>query len=95
MDIFLKSCGPGVTISICHYRLNVYISQVRIHGIILRLALVALFGVLFTGCSGINTGTTVSPASFFLPGILQADPPKDGGKLQAAPEPVVIVAQVR
>ena len=23
------------------------------------------------GCSGINTGTSVSPASFFLPGILR------------------------
>jgi hypothetical protein len=27
------------------------------------------------GCSGINTGTTVSPASFFLPGLLRNDPP--------------------
>jgi hypothetical protein len=27
------------------------------------------------GCSGINTGASVSPASFFLPGLLQADPP--------------------
>jgi hypothetical protein len=28
-----------------------------------------------TGCGGINTGTSVSPASFFLPGILKTDPP--------------------
>jgi hypothetical protein len=27
------------------------------------------------GCSGINTSHSVSPASFFLPGLLQADPP--------------------
>jgi len=37
------------------------------------LAALALSGV---GCSGINTGASVSPASFFLPGLLKADPPK-------------------
>lgn len=26
------------------------------------------------GCSGINTSQSVSPASFFLPGLLKADP---------------------
>jgi len=30
---------------------------------------------LITGCSGINSTQGVSPASFFLPGLLQADPP--------------------
>jgi hypothetical protein len=34
-----------------------------------------VFALVLTGCSGINTGTSVSPASFFLPGILKADPP--------------------
>lgn len=28
------------------------------------------------GCSGINAGTTVSPATFLLPGILKAAPPQ-------------------
>jgi len=28
-----------------------------------------------TGCSGINTSQSISPASFFLPGLLKADPP--------------------
>jgi hypothetical protein len=28
------------------------------------------------GCSGINAGTTVSPATFLLPGILKTDSPK-------------------
>jgi hypothetical protein len=36
------------------------------------LAFLTLFGA---GCSGINTGTSVSPASFFLPGLMKADPP--------------------
>jgi len=40
------------------------------------LAAFALFGA---GCSGINTGTSVSPLNFLLPGIghfLKADPPQ-------------------
>jgi hypothetical protein len=37
------------------------------------LMALALFS---SGCSGINAGTTVSPATFLLPGILQAEPPK-------------------
>jgi hypothetical protein len=35
-------------------------------------AALALFGA---GCGGINASQSVSPASFFLPGILKADPP--------------------
>jgi len=35
-------------------------------------AALVLFGA---GCSGINTGTSVSPASFFLPGLLKNDAP--------------------
>jgi hypothetical protein len=37
------------------------------------LMALALFGA---GCSGINAGTSVSPASFFLPGLLKADAPQ-------------------
>jgi hypothetical protein len=64
-------------------------------GNILRLGLVAGCGVLLAGCGGLNGGTTVSPASFFMPGILKADPPKDDGKLSILPASVVIVAQAR
>jgi len=28
-----------------------------------------------TGCSGINTGGSVSPATFLLPGLMKADSP--------------------
>ena len=28
-----------------------------------------------TGCSGINATGSVSPATFFLPGLMKADPP--------------------
>ncbi|MGO8835977.1 MAG: hypothetical protein ACLQAH_08850 [Limisphaerales bacterium] len=43
------------------------------------LMTLALFG---TGCSGINAGGSASPASFFLPGLMKADPPA------ATPSPV-------
>jgi hypothetical protein len=39
------------------------------------LAAVILTGCL-TGCSGINTTQSVSPASFFLPGLLKSEPTK-------------------
>jgi hypothetical protein len=42
--------------------------------------------LLVAGCSGINTTQSVSPASFFLPGLLQADPPA------AAPDAVTPTA---
>jgi hypothetical protein len=31
--------------------------------------------VCSAGCGGINAGTTVSPATFLLPGLMKADPP--------------------
>jgi hypothetical protein len=31
------------------------------------------FAFICAGCSGINAGTSVSPASFFLPGLLKND----------------------
>jgi hypothetical protein len=34
----------------------------------------AALAVLVTGCSGINMSRSVSPASFFLPGLMKADP---------------------
>jgi hypothetical protein len=38
-------------------------------------ALLAAMALSGAGCSGINTGTSVSPASFFLPGLLKNDAP--------------------
>jgi hypothetical protein len=37
------------------------------------LAFFAALTLVGAGCSGINAGTTVSPASFFLPGLLRND----------------------
>ncbi|MCZ7639041.1 MAG: hypothetical protein M5U12_25135 [Verrucomicrobia bacterium] len=51
--------------------------------------------VLVCGCSGINTSQSVSPASFFLPGLMRVDPPPaPDGEVPAVVEPVV-VAQAR
>ena len=54
------------------------------------LAFLTLFG---TGCGGINAGTTVSPASFFLPGLLKADPPAATSAPVAASAPIQQFAQ--
>ena len=47
------------------------------------------------GCSGINTGTSVSPATFFLPGLLKADPPSATNAPVAVSAPVPTIAQAR
>lgn len=39
-------------------------------------AAAAALPLLGAGCSGVNASQSVSPASFFLPGLLQADPPR-------------------
>jgi len=73
-----------------------YNSQVRLRiKKLLWPALVTGFGLLAAGCSGINTTQSVSPATFFLPGILKADPPPAGRLPQGTPDPVVWVALAR
>ncbi len=39
------------------------------------MAIPAALALVGAGCGGINASQGVSPASFFLPGILRADPP--------------------
>jgi len=50
------------------------------------------------GCSGINTTQSVSPATFFLPGLLKADPAApvpDHQVVPAAVPPENLFAQAR
>jgi hypothetical protein len=48
------------------------------------------------GCSGINVSKSVSPATFLLPGLLQADPPPSQPDVDLpAEEPVQQFAQAR
>ena len=60
----------------------------------MRLALFPLALVICAGCSGINTSQSISPASFLLPGLLQADPPPaHPDRALTVDEPVTEVAQ--
>ena len=56
------------------------------------LAFLTLFGA---GCSGINAGTSVSPASFFMPGLMKADPPAATNAPVAVSTPFQQLAQAR
>jgi len=40
----------------------------------LLLAAIPAVALLGSGCSGINASQSISPASFFLPGLLQNSP---------------------
>jgi hypothetical protein len=42
---------------------------------LLALAMLMVLALFSTGCGGINASQSVSPASFFLPGLMKADPP--------------------
>jgi len=47
------------------------------------------------GCSGINTGATVSPATFLLPGLMKADTPAATNAPVAVSAPFQQLAQAR
>jgi hypothetical protein len=50
--------------------------------------------LLGAGCSGINTTQSVSPATFLLPGLMQADPPPaHPDEIFPAEEPLTEVSQ--
>ncbi len=51
--------------------------------------------LLGTGCSGINARGSVSPATFFLPGIMKADPPPaQPDRVSPEPEPAKELARL-
>jgi hypothetical protein len=45
-----------------------------VNRLVKRLALLASLAAPLLGCSGINASKSVSPASFFLPGLMQNTP---------------------
>ena len=56
----------------------------------------ALLPFLCGGCSGINTSQSVSPATFFLPGLLKAGPPAPApNPADPAPPQDNLLAQAR
>jgi hypothetical protein len=66
----------------------------RLHWTWARLALGVTCVALVAGCSGINASHSVSPASFFLPGLLQVEPPSPD-PAAAGPERPPQFAQVQ
>jgi hypothetical protein len=62
----------------CHRIGLIYTGQVRLNCNFPGLAMLVFLALFGDGCSGINTGTSVSPMDFLLPGaghFLKADPP--------------------
>jgi hypothetical protein len=59
----------------CHRMGLIYTGQVRLNWKLLRLAMLAFMTLWVAGCSGINAGGSVSPATFFIPGLMKAEPP--------------------
>jgi hypothetical protein len=41
------------------------------------MAIIPLLALVATGCSGVNASHGVSPASFFLPGLIQVQPEEE------------------
>jgi len=86
-----------VGISYCEHQNKIYtVLPVTLQWKTLRFVFGAALLSLTLGCSGINHTHSVSPASFFLPGLLKADPPpaNDDMTLPATPT-VQQVALVR
>ncbi|MGA2788336.1 MAG: hypothetical protein ABSF60_12490 [Verrucomicrobiota bacterium] len=53
----------------------IYTGQVRLDWKFSWLAMLAFMTLWGAGCSGINASGSASPATFFLPGLMKADPP--------------------
>jgi len=66
----------------------------RFKRILPRVATIPAILLVATGCGGFSGSHSVSPASFLLPGLMQADPPQESEKdpLPSA-KPVAVVAQ--
>jgi hypothetical protein len=59
----------------CHRGEVIYNGQVRLNWNFLQLALLAAALLAGAGCSGINASQSVSPATFFLPGLMKNEAP--------------------
>jgi hypothetical protein len=79
----------------CHRIGLIYTGQVRLNWNLPRLAMLVFVTLASAGCGGINAGTTVSPASFFLPGLLKADPQSATNAPVAVSAPFQQLAQAR
>jgi hypothetical protein len=67
---------------------------VRLNGNFLWLAMLLALALCSSGCGGVNANQSVSPATFFLPGLMKAAPPATNSPV-ALPEPPKEVASSR
>jgi hypothetical protein len=79
----------------CHRIGLIYTGQVRFNWNFLWLAMLVFLTLAGTGCSGINAGTSVSPATFFLPGLMKVDPPAAADAPVAMSAPFLQLALAR
>ncbi len=77
----IEDCGRGVP---------PYARAMKVRQKLLLWMGVATAGLVLTGCGGVNASGSVSPASFFLPGILYRMPEKRAVEAVPAPEVAVI-----
>jgi hypothetical protein len=71
---------------------------VRLNWKLLQLAILTACTLSLAGCGGINAGGSVSPATFFLPGLMKNDapaPPAGDPVLKVAIGPSQQFAQAR
>ncbi len=72
------------------------LAEVTVNWNMLFLALALAAALAGSGCSGINASGSVSPASFFLPGLLQNEPANPDPTIPfPAPDQASILAQAR
>ncbi|HVU07011.1 MAG TPA: hypothetical protein VHG89_00540 [Verrucomicrobiae bacterium] len=55
----------------------------RLNWSLVHAAIFVALALFATGCGGVNAGTTVSPATFLLPGILKTDTPTTNAPVAA------------
>ncbi len=90
--------GCGLEISICQHlrEKTIFHGSVKLNWKYMRYVTVPAIILLCVGCGGLSGSHSVSPGSFFMPGLLKADPnpaPPDA----TVPEtgPVRQIAQVQ
>jgi len=61
---------------------------------ILPLTLLSVSVLMGAGCTGINASHSVSPASFFLPGLIQVEPEYPVLPADQDAQPVLVAARL-
>lgn len=54
------------------------------------LAIIVALALASAGCGGVNASHTVTPASFFMPGLLKADPPRTNAPALLVENPLLL-----